>query len=166
MTMNVLRNALLAVSLLTTTGRIVAQHTPTDEADIRSTILTMQDEWNRHDMAAYASHMTDDVEWVNVVGAWWKGKAQLQGTLDRYHKTIFKNRLLHDPTTLGFHEIAPGVVVATVIRLTDGYTGSDGKAIPAVSDILTLTFVKHAKIWLIAEGHNTSITESVAPKPQ
>ena len=110
--------------------------------------------------------MTDDVEWVNVVGAWWKGKAQVQGILDRYHKTIFKNRLLHDPTTLGFHELAPGVIVATVIRPTDGYTGSDGKAVPPVSDILTLTFVKRGGIWLIAEGHNTSITETAASKTQ
>ncbi len=164
--MNVLRGALLGVSLLTASVRIVAQHAAADEADIHSTIMTMQGEWNRHDMAAYASHMTDDVEWVNVVGAWWKGKVQLQSTLDRYHKTIFKNRLLHDPTTLGFHELAPGVIVATVIRATDGYTGSDGKAVPPVSDILTLTFVKHDGIWLIAQGHNTSITETFALKAQ
>lgn len=166
--MNILRSALIPLSLLVATGRVVAQHTTADETDIRGTIMTMQGEWNRHDMAAYASHMTDDVEWVNVVGAWWKGKAQLQSTLDRYHKTIFKNRLLHDPTTLGFHEVAPDVIVATVIRATDGYTGSDGKPVPPVSDILTLTFVKHGAggIWLIAEGHNTSITESVPPKVQ
>jgi hypothetical protein len=86
--------------------------------------------------------------------------------LDRYRKTIFKNRLLHDPTTSEFHELAPGVIVATVIRATDGYAGSDGKTVAPVSDILTLTFVKHQGIWLIAEGHNTSIMESVAPKPQ
>lgn len=164
--MNVLRTALVSMSLLVATGHLVAQHTTADETDIRGTIMTMQGEWNHHDMAAYASHMTDDVEWVNVVGAWWKGKAQLQRTLDRYHKTIFKNRLLHDPTTLAFHELAPGVIVATVIRATDGYTGSDGKTVPPVSDILTLTFVKHQGVWLIAQGHNTSITESVAPKPQ
>jgi uncharacterized protein (TIGR02246 family) len=163
--MNVLRNSFLGVSMIITTHQIVAQQTAPDEANIRSTIMTMQSEWNRHDMAAYATHMTDDVEWVNVVGAWWKGKSQLQGTLDRYHKTIFKNRLLHDPTTLGFHEIAPGVIVATVIRLTDGYTGSDGKTVPPVSDILTLTFVKHGAIWLVAEGHNTTIADSVAAKP-
>jgi hypothetical protein len=58
------------------------------------------------------------------------------------------------------------VIVATVIRMTDGYTGSTGQAVPPVNDILTLTFVKHEGVWLIAEGHNTSITESVAPKPQ
>ena len=164
--MNALRNALLVVCFSIAAGSISAQDKSTDEAEIRTTVMTMQGEWNRHDMAAFASHMTDDVEWVNVVGTWWKGKAQVQGTLDRYHKTIFKNRLLHDPTTLGFHMIAPGVIVATVIRMTDGYTGSAGQVIPPVSDILTLTFVKHDGIWLIAEGHNTSITESVAPKPQ
>jgi hypothetical protein len=67
---------------------------------------------------------------------------------------------------LEFHELAPGVIVATVIRATDGYAGSDGKTVAPVSDILTLTFAKHQGIWLIAEGHNTSIMESVAPKPQ
>ena len=100
-------------------------------------------------------------------------RRNFRAPLDRYRKTIFKNRLLHDPTTSEFHELAPGVIVATVIRATDGYAGSDGKTVaPAsdiltlTSDILTLTFVKHQGIWLIAEGHNTSIMESVAPKPQ
>lgn len=163
--MNTLFKLFLVVCFLITAKPVLAQDDTTDEAAIRSTIMTMQAEWNRHDMTAYASHMTNDVEWVNVVGAWWKGKAQVQGTLDRYHRTIFKNRLLHDPTTLAFHTIAPGVIVATVIRMTDGYTGSAGQVIPPVSDILTLTFVKREGTWLIAEGHNTSITESVAPKP-
>jgi uncharacterized protein (TIGR02246 family) len=96
MTMNILRNAFLVACLLSAVGPITAQDKSTDDADIRSTIMTMQGEWNRHDMAAYASHMTDDVEWVNVVGAWWKGKAQVHGTLDHYHRTIFKDRSLHD----------------------------------------------------------------------
>jgi hypothetical protein len=116
-------------------------------------------------MAAYASHMTDGVEWVNVERGG-RVRRNFRAPLDRYRKTIFKNRLFHDPTISEFHELAPGVIVATVIRATDGYAGSDGKTVAPVSDILTLTFVKHQGIWLIAEGHNTSIMESVAPKPQ
>jgi hypothetical protein len=41
---NVLRSALVSMSLLVATGRVVAQHMTADETDIRGTIMTMQGE--------------------------------------------------------------------------------------------------------------------------
>ena len=48
-----------------------------DAAEIRAELQGMQDAWNRHDMKAFVSCMSDDVEWVNGVGMWWKGKDQV-----------------------------------------------------------------------------------------
>jgi uncharacterized protein (TIGR02246 family) len=70
-----------------------------DAAEIRAELQGMQDAWNRHDMKAFVSCMSDDVEWVNVVGMWWKGKDQVYRAHEAFHQTIFKNRQLHDPET-------------------------------------------------------------------
>jgi hypothetical protein len=39
-----------------------------DAVEIRAELQGMQDAWNRHDMKAFVTCMSDDVEWVNVVG--------------------------------------------------------------------------------------------------
>ena len=68
-----------------------------DSVQIRAALKGMDDTWNRHDMKAFVSFMADDVEWVNVVGMWWKGKTQVYQAHDAFHKTIFKTRQVHAP---------------------------------------------------------------------
>jgi uncharacterized protein (TIGR02246 family) len=130
-----------------------------DAAAINSALDGMQAAWNHHDMTAFVSYMTDDVEWVNVVGMWWKGKAQVFKAHDTLHKTMFKNRDLHAAESTAMREIAPGVVVVTQIIPTDGYTTSDGHVVAANRNVLTETFVQRDGRWLVAEGHNTVIDE-------
>ena len=119
----------------------------------------MQDAWNHHDMTAFCSYMTDDVEWVNVVGMWWKGKAQVFKAHDSMHKTIFKERQLHDATDVELRAVAPGVVIATSTIPADAYVSPSGKQVPADRNVLTEVFVHRDGKWLVAEGHNTEIDE-------
>ena len=63
----------LAVTMMTSTP-IFGQLSSVPEQDaveIRAALKGMEEAWNRHDMKAFVSYMTDDVEWVNVVGMWW-----------------------------------------------------------------------------------------------
>ena len=91
-----------------------------DATEIHAALQGMQDAWNHHDMKAFVSYMTDDVEWVNVVGHWWKGKAQVFKAHDVLHKTMFKERALHDSTDVELRLIAPGVVLVTSTVPADG----------------------------------------------
>jgi ketosteroid isomerase-like protein len=61
-------------------GRAQAAVSEKDAAEIRSKLQGMEDAWNRHDVKAYVSCMSDDMERRNVVGMWWKGKDQVYGT--------------------------------------------------------------------------------------
>ncbi len=54
-----------------------------DAAEIRAALNGIQAAWNHHDMTAFVSYMTDDVEWVNIVGMCWRGKAQVFLAHDR-----------------------------------------------------------------------------------
>ena len=131
-----------------------------DAAEIHAALNGMQAAWNHHDMTAFVSYMTDDVEWVNVVGMWWKGKAQVFKAHDRLHKTMFKDRMLHDAQTVELRAIAPGVVIATSVIPADGYTDSRGTVYPADRNVLTEVFVKRDGKWLVVSGHNTTIVEA------
>jgi uncharacterized protein (TIGR02246 family) len=159
----------MAVVVMTVTmGRATmseAQGTvaPKDAAEIHAVLDGMQAAWNHHDMTAFVSYMTDDVEWVNVVGMWWRGKAQVFKAHDRMHRTMFKDRDLHDALTTELRQIAPGVVVVTQVIPADGYTTGDGTVVPPNRNVLTQTFVHRDGRWLVAEGHNTVIDERAAP---
>jgi uncharacterized protein (TIGR02246 family) len=130
-----------------------------DAAQIREALKGMDSAWNQHDIKAFVSYMTDDVEWVNVVGMWWKGKAQVYQAHEAFHRTIFKNRQLHEPEAVELRLLAPGVVLATTIARADGFTTPSGHVEPPSRNVLTQVFVRRDGRWLVAEGHNTTIVE-------
>ena len=132
----------------------------TDAAAIRAIIDGMTDAWNAHDTKAMVANMTEDVQWVNVVGMWWKGKAQVLQAHEAFHQTIFKHRQLHTPETVALRAITPDVVIATIVQPSDGFTTPDGHVNPPGRDVLTEVFVRHSGRWLLTEGHNTTLVEA------
>lgn len=134
---------------------------PSAEADtqIRAALKGMDDAWNRHDMTAFVSYMADDVEWVNVVGMWWKGKAQVYQAHEAFHRTIFRNRQLHEPEAIELKQVASDCVLVTMIAKADGFTTPSGQVEPAGRSLLTEVFVKRDGKWLLVQGHNTTIVE-------
>jgi len=130
-----------------------------DETQIRVALKGMDDAWNRHDMTAFVSYMADDVEWVNVVGMWWKGKAQVYQAHEAFHRTIFKNRQIHEPESTELKLVAPDCVLVTMIAKADGFTTPSGHVEPPGRSVLTEVFVKRDGKWLVVQGHNTTIVE-------
>ena len=109
-----------------------------DAAEIHAAFDEIQAAWNHHDMRAFVSYMTDDVEWVNVVGMCWRGEAQVFLAHDRMHRTTFKDRQWHDADTTELREVAPGVVVVTEAVPMDGFPSPDGSPAVPNKDMLTL----------------------------
>lgn len=130
-----------------------------DAAEIHAALSGMGEAWNHHDMKAFVSYMTDDVEWVNVVGMWWRGKAQVFKAHEAFHKTIFKNRQLHEPETVVLRAVARDTVIVTSVGKADGFTTPSGHVEPPSRNVLTEVFVRRDGRWLVAEGHNTTIVE-------
>ena len=48
-----------------------------DETEIRAVVTRQGEAWTGHDAKAYAALFTDDCDVVNIVGWWWKGRAEL-----------------------------------------------------------------------------------------
>ena len=128
-----------------------------DAAEIQATLDGIQGAWNRHDMTAFVGYMTDDVEWVNVVGMAWRGKAQVLLAHDRMHRTTFKDRQWNDAEATELRLVAPGVVIATQAIPMDGFRSPDGTPAAPNRNLLTLVLVHRDTRWLVTEGHNTVI---------
>ena len=74
-----------------------------DEAEIRAVQTRQAEAWNRHDAKAYAELFEDDGDVVNVVGWWWKGRAEIEGKLTAAFAGVFRE------STLTITEVAGAV---------------------------------------------------------
>lgn len=159
-------NRIFAITLLAVSMTIAVQgvgQEPSvpdgDATQIHAALKGMDDAWNRHDMAAFVSYAAEDVQWVNIVGMWWKGKQQVYDALNAFHKTMFKDRLVHEPQGTQLRMIAPNCVVATFIQTIDGFTTPSGQVQSAGRSVLTEVFVKRNGRWLLVQAQNTTIDE-------
>jgi len=128
-----------------------------DETAVRGLVNGFADAWNRHDMKAMHDLDTEDVEWVNVVGHYWRGKE----TVRRGHTAIHKGmeaRTSMSVESTSIHPIAPdvAVVVATLHFLrtpTDPLYMGNGDTKTRGS----FTTVKRDGVWKIAQFQNTVV---------
>ena len=120
-----------------------------DESAVRALVNGFANTWNQHDMKAMHELDTEDVEWINVVGHCWRGKA-----------TVYKG---HAATTSSSVEsatvrsIAPTVAVAVA---TMHFVPAPDPRYPwltAAKTRASFTMVKRDGIWKIAHFQNTVI---------
>jgi uncharacterized protein (TIGR02246 family) len=128
-----------------------------DETAVLGLVNGFADAWNRHDMKAMHDLDTVDVEWVNVVGHYWRGKETVRKGHTAIHKGMeAKTRMSVESTSL--HPIAADVtvVVATLhfLRMpTDPLYTGNGDTKTRGSFIM----VKRDGVWKIAQFQNTVI---------
>lgn len=135
----------------------------TYEADtIRSVVLRQADAWNAHDARAYAELFSADCDVVNVVGWWWKGRAELETKLARAFSQAFRDSRLAF-TDVSVRELAPGVALAHARWTMAGAKMPPGMPEPK-EGIQTLTLVRQSGQWLISGFQNTlSMPEHAFP---
>lgn len=158
-----------ALATLMSTKPLSAQGSRTlsaaDDASIRAIVSTFASSWEHHDMDAMHAIDTEDVEWVNVTGNHWRGKANVR----RGHTNLFrtfeneKANLKVDQALVRL--IAPGVAIAvTTMQLS----GENKKAMPMYTALGTVmvevkktrgsfVLVKRGKSWKIVQFQNTLV---------
>ena len=89
--------AVLSLCLLSASGFGAEASVGIQDRDV-TLIRQVQSEqaraWNRHDGAAYAALFTPAGDVVNVMGWWWKGRAEIQIKLDGAFKSVFRESSL------------------------------------------------------------------------
>lgn len=163
--MNRIVLAMLAVAVIVlsgfATGDPAMTNTPPafsadDESAVRALVNEFANTWNRHDMKAMHELDTEDVEWINVVGQYWRGKT----TVYKGHVAIHKGMCA--TTTLSvesatIRSIAPAVAIAVA---TMHFVPAPDPRYPwltATKTRASFTMVKRDGIWKIANFQNTVI---------
>ena len=134
-----------------------------DEADIRAVQARQADAWNRHDARAYAALFATDGDVVNVVGWWWKGRAEIESKLTAAFAFVFRDSTM-TITDVEVRFLAPEVAVAHVRWTMTGARTPPGIPEPR-EGIQTQTLQKTAGKWLIAAFQNTNAVPET-PFPQ
>ena len=155
--------AMLAVTALSgcTTRDSATTTTPPalsgdDESAVRALVNEFANTWNRHDMKAMHELDTEDVEWINVVGHQWRGKATVYKGHVAIHKGMSANTSMSVESAT-IRSIAPTVAVAVATMHFGPSPDPRFSWVVAAKTRGSFTMVKRDGIWKIAHFQNTVI---------
>jgi uncharacterized protein (TIGR02246 family) len=153
----------ILVFLSALAGPVFSADQNQDETDIRAVAMGLQEAWNHHDMKAWASLFTEDADFVNVVGWWWKGRPQIEKKHTDAHVFIFRE------STLSIDEVhtrflTPQIAVVHVLWSLTGHKNPDGTPGLPRKGIFTQVLQKQSGKWLISAAQNTDSRPEV-PMP-
>jgi uncharacterized protein (TIGR02246 family) len=162
-----MKTCLLILALVLGTSRAFAQLSPADEAAVRRTVTRLTTNFQNHHFADMAAYTTPDVSWVNIVGMWWRGRAQVQQAHQQIFDTIFKG-VAFTPGRATVRGIAPGVAVVNMYCHVGAFYPPDGIDHGSNKEgdddnLLTLVLVKKQGNWLLAAAQNTVVRASAQP---
>ncbi len=127
-----------------------------DESAVRAVVSEFASSWNRHDMLRMHELDTEDVEWINVTGNHWRGKAAVYKGHDAIHRTIFAKTEMSVESAV-VRVIAPDVAVAVATMMFGPVIIPSGQEIPELKTRGSFVLVKHGGTWKIAHFQNTSV---------
>jgi uncharacterized protein (TIGR02246 family) len=127
-----------------------------DELAVRGLVNEFANTWNQHDMKAMHELDTEDVEWVNVVGQYWRGKETVYKGHTAIHKGMSaKTSMSVESVTI--RSIAPTVAVAVATMHFGASTDPRYPWVVAAKTRGSFAMVKRDGIWKIAHFQNTLI---------
>ncbi|MGH8218823.1 MAG: SgcJ/EcaC family oxidoreductase [Steroidobacteraceae bacterium] len=127
-----------------------------DAQAILAIVRAYESGWNAHDPEALAALFADDIQWVNIVGMWWRGRTEVHAAHIGIHATMFKDVAMRIDDC-GVRFLTDDVAVSVVTLAMGGFTPPDGKYRPPSQDRLMLTMRCDRGKWCIVHGHNTPI---------
>jgi len=135
-----------------------------DIAAIQAVEVAQATAWNHHDAKAYATLFSPNADVVNVLGWWWKSRAELEMRLGRAFAGVFRMSTLRiESVDVRFP--ASDVAVAHVRWTMTGAFSPDGRPDDTPQQGLqTQLLVRTGKRWLIDAFQNT-ITRPEQPFP-
>jgi len=127
-----------------------------DESAVRALVNGFANSWNQHDMNAMHELDTEDVEWINVVGHHWRGRANVYKGHVAIHKGMSAGTSMSVESAT-IRSIAPSVAVAVVTMHFGASPDPRYSWMGAAKSRGSFTMVKRNGIWKIAHFQNTVI---------
>ena len=154
-----MKKAITTTVFLLLGGIIIAQNRTKDESAINAQVDAMVYSWNHHNYDDLKNYTTENTDWVNSVGMWWKGRKESQYAHQVYHNTMFKESVVRkDSVFIKF--VTKDVAIAHVYWHFSAFTAPDGKK-DASDCIATVVYVNQNGKWLMTAGQNFAIVKEV-----
>jgi uncharacterized protein (TIGR02246 family) len=135
-----------------------------DEKAIKAVLATYEETWNKHDMNAWGKLFTDDVDYVNRNGGWWKGnRANVEGH-EALHEAMKKQnqKMTWSAAVEKISFLSPDIALVHAASKWPGFALPSGEEVKG--GIMTLVLVKQDGKWLIRALQNTLVSAPPAPK--
>ena len=127
-------------------------------AEARAAVMALlkrhEEQWNRHDMEAWAEILHEDVDWVNWRGGYWHGKAATKAGHEEIHRTFYKASRLSAQRVEDLTFLAPDIVLVHA----RGELSGDERALGVTFRYRkTIIVTKREGAWRIRALHNTRL---------
>ncbi|WP_373513741.1 SgcJ/EcaC family oxidoreductase [Persicitalea sp.] len=144
----------LTTSLLLLMGSCVfAQNRTADELAIHKQIDAMIYSWNHHNYDDLKNYTTEDTDWVNAVGMWWRGRKESQYAYQVYHDSMFKESVVKKQSAVVRFLTNDAAIVHLYWHFSE-FTGPGGNKLGPDDCIATVVYVKQNGKWLMSAGQN------------
>jgi uncharacterized protein (TIGR02246 family) len=97
-----------------------------DQEEIRAMVMGGQEAWNLHDIKEWAERLTDEADWINIVGMHWRGKAAVLKAHEVIHRKIFHSTEM-TITDIAIRAATSDVAVVVVTLKMGEFTTPEGE---------------------------------------
>jgi len=135
-----------------------------ETSDVKAVVAKLAENWNRHDMTAFAALFAENADFVNVIGMHWHGRKEIETKHAQTHRTIFRNSVLQIVDVI-VRLVSPTVALAHARTELRGAESLREPVAPEVRrTLLSCVLTKDADRWAITAAHNTDIVPVVWPE--
>lgn len=128
-----------------------------NQGDVTALVDEIEAAWNSHDMSRFAACFTADADFINVAGAWWRGREEIEERHAARHTDMFKNSTMRLELA-AFKEVGPEIGVMHVRWQLDGHGESGPRQTTETRHgIWSWTVRRHDGTLEIVSSHNTDV---------
>ena len=138
------------------------RYSANDMTALQALPATFERCWNNHNMDSMGTMLTEDVDFINVAGTWFKGKTATVNDHKDSHSMMFKNSVLSTDSV----DIKYVKSDLAIIHVGWGITGDlNADGIPRMPrhGIFTWVAVKTKRRWLLLAVSNVNIRAAASP---
>lgn len=113
--------------------------------------------WNAHDMKAFANLFSEDADYVNAYGEWWRGREALQGKNSEAHASFYARTRMRTESPV-VRPIGDNMVLVQARWILHGDTRAKRDE---RHGFVTLVMTNEEERWLIRLAQNTERQQAV-----
>ena len=137
-------------------------YAPQDIAAMQALPPTFVRCWNNHNMDSMGTMLTEDVDFVNVAGTWFKGKTATVNDHKDSHSMMFRNSLI-SIDSVSIRYVKPDLAIMHVGWGITGDLDPDGTPRKPRHGLFTWVTISDKGRWLIMAASNVNIRATVSP---